>query len=337
VKRVRVGWVPSGMLGGWVRRHRSLPASTAMRVANISRWIDDRKGVRSELYNPHRRYDIVVFVKTMGSAYEAEARRVQAYGGRVVFDANVNYYEIWGEYDVADTKPTEQQHRNAIAMTTLADGVVADSSYLLDIVRKFNERAVWVPDNVDLRVFSGVRDHRSGDGRFRIVWSGIAKKAKPLLTIREPLASLAGAELVLVSNEVPEVMGELAEVIECRFVPYSDRRHARTLRSCDTIISPKRLVNGYELGHSEYKITLGMAVGLPAVASPQQSYLEAIGHLGGGIVADSVEKWHGALQRLAVDAELRADLGSKAARTVAEKYSTPVVARRYLGFLQELV
>jgi glycosyltransferase involved in cell wall biosynthesis len=337
--RIRVGWVANGALEGWIRSYRSLPPTTAMRVANMSRWIDGRDRFECELYDSRRRYDIVVFVKTMGGRYEEEARRVQSYGARVVFDANVNYYEVWGEYDVANTKPTEQQQQDAVAITTLADGVVADSSYLLGIVRRLNERSVWIPDNVDPRVFSGVRKHWDADGPFRLVWSGVPKKALPLLTIREALASLERAELVIVSSDVPEAMRELEEAIPCRFVPFIDldRRFVRTLRSCDTIISPKRLVNSYELGHAEYKITVGMAVGLPAVASPQQSYVEAIGHLGGGILANDVNEWQDALQRLAADVGLRASLGAKGAQTVAEVYATPTVAQRYLAFLRQFV
>jgi len=102
------------------------------------------------------------------------------------------------------------------------------------------------------------------------------------------------------------------------------------------IVSPKRLQNGYELGHTEWKITLGMAAGLPAVASPQQSYVEAIGHRGGGIVADSTEEWTEALGRLAIEPALRAELGERAVETVRERYATPVVARQYLDLLRSL-
>ena len=108
-----------------------------------------------------------------------------------------------------------------------------------------------------------------------------------------------------------------------------------TAHAYEIFVSPKRLVNGYELGHSEWKITLGMAAGLPAVASPQQSYVEAIGAHGGGIVADSPEEWRAALERLR-DPAVRAELGARARRTVEELYSTQVVARRYGEFLREV-
>jgi glycosyltransferase involved in cell wall biosynthesis len=332
----RVGWVVADTLSRRWRPWRSLPAAVKMRVANTARWLNANvPGMRNEPYRRGRRYDVVVFFKTMDAEAQEEARRIQAYGGKVVFDANVNYYEIWGAYDVEGTRPTEEQQRDAVAMTGLADSVVADSSYLLERVRIHNESATWIPDNVDLARYGRARDDRGSP--VRVAWSGIAKKALPLLDVRDALAELRGAELVVVSDAEPDVLRELREVIPCRFVRFSERRYARTLRECDVIISPKRLVNAYELAHTEWKITLGMAVGLPAVASPQQSYVEAISDRGGGIVAGSAEEWIGALTRLAGDAGLRRELGARARETVARRYAVPVVSRRYGDFLQALV
>ena len=332
----RVGWVTASSLEAERATFRGLPPPVAMRVANIARWIDaNDRGFRNELYRPDRRYDVVVFVKAMSDSHRDVAERAQAAGARVVFDANVNYYEVWGEYDLADTRPTEEQRREAEAITRLADWVVADSSYLLGVVRKLNERASWIPDNVDTTLFRPPRRRRAG-GPLRLVWSGMARKAKPLLLARDALAALRGAELVVVSNEEPPELAELRVAILSRFVPFDLRGYARLLRECDVIVSPKRLQNGYELGHTEWKITLGMAAGLPAVASPQQSYVEAIGHRGGGIVADSTEEWTEALGRLAIEPALRAELGERAVETVRERYATPVVARQYLDLLRSL-
>ena len=121
-----------------------------------------------------------------------------------------------------------------------------------------------------------------------------------------------------------------------RFVEFSLRRYARVLRESDVIVSPKRLINGYELGHTEWKITLGMAAGLPAVASQQRSYVEAIGYRGGGIVVDKPEEWLNALERLR-EPGLREELGHRARETVVERYATPVVARQYADLLTSLV
>ena len=327
--RLRVGWATSSTLRAGRATFRGLETSVAMRIANVARWLNRNTRIQNELYRRGARYDVVVFVKAMDEVARTEAERVRAGGGKVVFDANVNYYEIWGEYDIPGTRPTEEQQRDAEAMTRGADAVVTDSSYLLGIVRRFNERSEWIPDNVDLSVFRPRPTHH-GRG-LRLVWSGRSQKARPLTLLREPLETAGDVELVVVSDARPPELDAL-DVARCSYEPFSLRGYARTLRSCDAIVSPKRLVNGYELGHSEWKITLGMGAGLPAVASPQQSYVEAIGARGGGIVADSAEEWAEAFERLRDPAE-RANLGARARQTVEDLYSTPVVARRYGDFL----
>ena len=304
-----------------------------MRAANIGRWINrHERALRNELYRPGRRYDVVVFVKSMDTSTQTEALRIQAAGVRVVFDANVNYYEIWGDYELPNTRPTDEQQQDALAMTRLADWVVADSSYLLQVVRKRTERASWIPDNVDTRLFRPPR-RRSGNG-LRVIWSGMAMKARPLLDVREALAA-TGAELTVVSNEEPPELAELRDSVPVRFVRFSLRGYAQVLRETDVIVSPKRLVNGYELAHTEWKISLGMGAGLPAVASPQQSYVEAIADRGGGIIAAGPGEWWMALERLR-DPAVRAELGQRARETVLERYSTPVVARQYADLLVSL-
>jgi glycosyltransferase involved in cell wall biosynthesis len=334
---------------GWITAHTfeegALPQSLGhlggaldMRVSNNALWMNAHDAdVWHELYQPQRQYDVVVFFKAMGARGIAEAQRLRERGTRVVFDANVNYYEVWGEYDVPGTRPTPEQQAHAAEMTALADHVVADSTYLLEVVTRINPRAIWIPDNVSLRRFRGVRRHGTNARPVRLVWCGMAKKAQHLLLIVDVLGSLRGAELVVVAEEPPSCLDALGRAIPCRFVRYSDRRYARTLLECDIIVSPKRLVNAYELGHTEYKITCGMAVGLPAVASPQPSYVEAIGHAGGGIVANRPEEWQTALQRLVDSATDRARLGALARRTVLERYATEVVASRYQALLRGLM
>jgi glycosyltransferase involved in cell wall biosynthesis len=333
-RKLRVGWATSSSLKVESNTFRGLETSVAMRIANVGRWVNRNLPIRSEMYRPDRSYDVVVFVKAMDTRARQEAERVQAAGGLVVFDANVNYYEIWGDYDLPNTQPTEEQRAAATAMTERADAVVADSTYILDIVRKLNDRAEWVPDNVDLRMFRRRREHRAV-GALRLVWSGRAAKARPLTMLADLGSALRGMELLVVSEREPDVLTLLRGALPTSFERFDLRRYARTLRESDVIISPKRLANGYELGHSEWKITLGMAAGLPVVASPQQSYVEAISADGGGIVADSADEWGRALDELR-DTERRAELGRLARKTVEERYSTPVVARRYGELLLSL-
>jgi len=304
-----------------------------MRIANVGRWVNRNLPIYSEMYRADRRYEVVVFVKAMDENARRERERVQARGAKAVFDANVNYYEIWGDYELPNTQPTEEQRAAAVEMTERADAVVADSSYIYDIVGKLNDRAVWIPDNVDLRLFRPARRRRSATP-VRLVWSGRSAKARPLQLLQELADALHGFELLVVSDREPAELSGVRQALPTTFQPFDLRGYARILRTCDAIISPKRLVNGYELGHTEWKITLGMAAALPAVASPQRSYVEALG-AGGGIVADSHEEWIAAFEKLR-DPDVRCELGEQARATVEERYSTPVVARRYGEFLLSL-
>jgi glycosyltransferase involved in cell wall biosynthesis len=333
---IRIGWITYDSFPGRKKRFSQLDSFTRMRVGNVARWIAaNGGGLINELYDPHRRYDVVVFQKVMGAPAQTEAEKIRAYGGRVVFDANVNYYEDWGDYFVPGTRPTEEQRRDAVRMTETADWAVADSSYLLSVMKPLNERVTWIPDNVDLSVYAGQRVHAAG-GPLRLVWSGVGKKAAHLLEIRDVLAGLPDVQLTIVSDERPECFSTLEAVVPCRLVSFSESRYARTLLQSDVIISPKRLVNAYEMGHTEYKITLGMAVGLPAVASPQPSYREAIGHRGGGVIASSAEEWRAAFERFRDPTE-RGVCGAAARQTVIERYATPVVAEQYRTVLAGLV
>ena len=332
----RVGWVTYDSYPRTKRRLTELDSFTGMRVGNVARWMNHHTPLANEIYDPSSRYEVVVFQKMMDERCQEEATRIQAGGGKVVFDANVNYYDIDGDYFVPGTRPTESQRRDALRMTTLADWVVADSSNLERVIRPINPRVTWIPDNVDMSVYQGQRAHAARD-TVRLIWSGIGKKAAHLLEAVEAFKAIGGAELVLVVDSAPDCLPQLQQVIPCRVIRFSDRRYAKELLDADIIISPKRLANPYELGHTEYKITLGMAVGLPAVASPQPSYIEAIGDNGGGIIAATTGEWVDALTRLIGDASLRAELGARARQTVTARYETSVVARQYLSLLQELI
>lgn len=334
---IRVGWITAANFPHWRWKwFWRLGSSTYMRCANIALWMNrNTNDVRNEMYNPNHRYEVVIFAKAMNEPCQAEARRIQGYGGKVIFDANVNYYEVWGEYDIPDTRPTDQQQRDAIAMTKLADWVVADSSYIKGVAEQFNPNVTWIPDNVNLSIYKGQRAH-TDTKPVRLIWSGISKKAQHLTLISSVLARLSDIELWLVSERKPTIIEELPKNIEYRYIRFSDRRYAKSLLHCDIIISPKRLFNAYEMGHTEYKISLGMALGLAAVASPQPSYIEIINESRGGIIAQSESDWYEALNLLINDVELRRSMGARARKMVLERYSTPVVAAQYAELIRQL-
>jgi glycosyltransferase involved in cell wall biosynthesis len=331
--RILVGWLtnkyPKRPLGWQLRHDRH--ASVRMRYYDVANWINRHTDdIRNELYRPDHRYDVVVFLKALDPRLIDEAKHACARGSKLIYDANVNYWDVWGEYDQASPRPTDEQQRVVAWFAEYVDAVVASSSVLREATRRLNDNVAWIPDNVNLEQYRGGKVHTGGP--LKLIWSGVAHKSAHLRLIREALTELRDVQLLLISDRRPPVMDELAKIIPCRYRQYRALRFPRMLLAGDVIISPKRLLNAYDVGHTAYKITPGMAQGLPAIASPQQSYVEALAD-GGGIICKTTDEWIEAINWLR-DPALRAEMGAKACRTVERRYSTAVVAVRYARVLR---
>lgn len=315
-----------------------------MRFRPIAEWINkNTPDIHSEIYNPNKRYDIVVFLKIMTDRAITEAEKIKSYGGKVVFDANVNYYEIWGDYPITGTKPTEEQQKQAMWMTKNADFVVADSTYIKAICLRFNQNVVWIPDNVDVsNQYTGLKKHID-KRKLTLVWSGQAKKAFHFELIEDCLYSYAKRiKLLLVINKefpgnpIPDVVHRMKNRLDCEIRLWKSSRYPSDLLKADIIISPKILNNGYEMGHSEYKIALGMAQRLPVIASNQQSYVDAFDDMKAGVICKDNLEWRNAFERLLESAITRQKMGDTGRKCVEKKYSVEVVSRKYLDVFKKL-
>lgn len=331
---IRVGWITSEFPQRPSRRSVWLKsgAMLTMRFRNIALWLN-RHGFQNTFYRADQSYDAVVIIKNFEQDVSDETRRLQQREIPVIFDANVNYYYIWGNYPDPQTRPTIDQRRRATQITQQAQHVIADSEYLRDVVSDFNHKVTWVPDNVWPLLFRPAK-HRTIAGQLRLIWSGIAFKADELRLLLPIFAQMTGLELWIVSDARPAVVDTLEKVIPVRCFRYSDWRYAWLLGQADAIISPRDLNNGYNLGHTEYKITLGMARNLPAIASPQPAYVTALRD-GGGMICYTDDDWIQALTRLRDDVKLRIQLGNQARARVAARYSTPVVAAQISSIIKQ--
>lgn len=331
---IRVGWMtdtfprrPSRQ-AVWLRSGAML----TMRYRNIVLWLN-RHGFQNEFYSPERFYDIVVIIKSFHPEILEEVIQLKKRGTKIVFDANVNYYYIWGNYPDPKTKPTPDLQRAAVQITRQADHVIADSEYLRDVVQDFNPCVTWIPDNVLPLLFRPAK-HRETSGKLRLIWSGISWKSDELHLLLDVFSQVKNLELWLVSDDRPTAMDTLEKVIVVRWFRYSDVIYMWLLGRADAIISPRFLNNGYNLGHTEYKISLGMARNLPALASPQPSYVTAIRRYEGGILCYNDRDWIEALTCLRDDVQFRLEMGNRARQTVEDYYLTPVVASQMAGVLR---
>lgn len=341
-KALRRGMKPHHLLTGWPDRSSPMHFMRYGWVAEaVNR--DPRRGLRYELFKPWRRYDAVVFLKSMEPGCAALAARLKERGMKVIFEANVDYYTEGGQGLAAHLRPTPSQREKAIRMTSLADGVIASSSHLAAICGSWNPTTSWVPDHVPGRMIpssnGSVPQH---DSVLHVWWSGMPDKASDLLAAGEALRSMgSGIRLHLVTGDLRQAVKRLGEGVAADIgsllssVPHTIHRF-RSVRHLiglyaswgGVIVSPRFLDNPYNRSHTEWKITLGMACGLPAITSPQPSYLdvrERSDDQSAVTICSSGAEWADAFET-ARRAEWRERASEAARRVVREHYLTEVVA-----------
>jgi hypothetical protein len=300
-----------------------------------------------ELYRPWRSYDALVFMKAMDDRCQALAARQQRRGGKVVFDANVNFYEEFGHYYFEGMRTGPLLKQQAEVMTRTADAVIADSPYLAEVCARYNGRVEWIPDNVDMSRVPPHRPWRPGGGRLPVLWSGQSHKLFEFLAIEDTLRKYRDRlELVLVTNDLAglercepgvrdrlqRLLGDLAH----RLVPYQSIEHLWSVYAQGGIcIAPRFLDSAYNLGHTEWKITLAMACGRVALCHPLSSYGKVAERAGGkGIrICDEASQWDETLSEVFSPA-FAWEEEERAARAVVETYyDTALIARQHAEFM----
>lgn len=304
-----------------------------MRYSNIVR---ELKGeFNCEPYTEGTLYDVIIVTKLGLREFdqvEAIVSNHKKQGKKVIFDLNVNYLEDWGEHTEEYLKPKPRHVEHARFMCEHADVIVADSAYLGSVASRYHPNVHVVTDNVDTAMFDGVKKH-SETNPFVIGWCGVSVKSYHLSLVDEVLSELAKAypvKLLLISNETPRFVPG----VEHEFRLYDYNRLPADILECDLGISPKVMNNSYELGHTEFKVTTFMAQGVPVIASPQPSYLQAIRHGESGLIASTRNEWLECLEACVTNVSLRTDMGDRARNEVHRNYSAPVVARRYAAAIQ---
>ncbi|HMP77514.1 MAG TPA: hypothetical protein PKE12_14550 [Kiritimatiellia bacterium] len=356
MKPRRVGFV----IGNQLREIRILSADRPgggslglMRFQWIADWVNAQPGLglRYELFRPWRRYDALVFLKAMGGANQRLNDWFRKAGRPTVFDANVNYYHPEGTFYYDTMRPSEEQTREAIAMTRAASAVIADSEYVGEQARAYHADVRWIPDNVNFVFVPPLVPRPLPRGPLPLWWSGQSLKLFDLLSISDVLREYARhIELRLVTNDLAALS---------RWFPPHREHFERLLRDVPhrimafesipallahyaeggLAISPRFLDNTYNLGHTEWKITLPMACGLPAWAAPVPSYERVAERSGGrGIaICRTHDAWRAALDAVLAEGYDYAAESHAACTVVRQHYATPVVAAQHAALLRGLV
>ncbi len=351
----RIGWVIGDQLErrSWFPRESLFNGGTPLvRYRWMVEWLrlSGSTAPTHEVYRPWRRYDALIFLKSMGEAAVRLAERYRERKRPVLFDANVAYYDTTGNAYYRDMLPTPLQQRQAIAMTAGVDAVIADSSYIAGHCRRYNPRVEWIPDSVRMDLVPDYRPTVYRQGRLRLLWSGQIFKLVDLLAIEGVLRKFAARiELVVVSNDrsglsriLDAYRGRLQGLLgslEVRFIDYRDPLQLFDVYGGGgVLISPRFLDSAYNLGHTEWKITLGMACGRCVLCSPVPSYVDVERLAEGGIrVCADDGQWESALEESLCGRFDREAEEHAARAVVAQHYATAAVAARHARFVAQVM
>jgi hypothetical protein len=355
-KPYRIGWIIGNQLAESRFFHRinvNIGGISLVRYSWIAALVNTTPEYKLyyEIYRPWRNYDALIFLKSMGDKSLSLVKKYQSKGLPVFFDANVNYYQIAGNEYYRGMLPSLQQKEEAIKITEAVDGVISDSEYLQKMCLQYNREVAWIPDNVRMDLVPSYGPSKFNGGKLPLLWSGEALKLFELLAIEDLLKKYSSKiELVLITNvlsalerwypDYKDRFQSLLGVVPHRIIPYqSIEQLFQIFSQGGVVISPRFLDNSYNLGHTEWKITLGMACGRMAVCSPIPSYsMVANRSKGKGIrICHNREDWEKTFDEIlsqAVDWEQE----EKAANRVVEQYySTPVVAAQHAAWVSKIL
>jgi glycosyltransferase involved in cell wall biosynthesis len=215
-----------------------------------------------------------------------------------------------------------------------AHRVVVGNSYLANHVATAGARQIdVVPTVVDVSRYGAHASSRSEDGEFRVGWIGSPATAQYLAAAYPALTALAKTvplRLVAVGAGALPPADFPVEVH-----PWSEGDEVAQIASFDVGIMPLPDAP-WERGKCGYKLIQYMACGKPVVASPV-GVNTAIVTEGGiaGLLATDEAGWQKCLGQLAVDRDMRRDLGATGRTKVERLYSLQVAAPTICHLLRE--
>ena len=324
-KKHRIGFV----INGFLLPYSKVMASTRIRVYDVIKMFFDDRDFLVEIYNPFRKkYEIVIFQKKFDRAALLLAKRLKTSDkAKIVFDINVNYYDLSSKYI------TKQQHEDAIAFTEIADMVIVPSIFLNKQISKlFPDKTVEVIEESINDIFMRKRKINFNLQNPALIWAGYSHKAFELLLIQDILVDLYDEfrfKIILISDKNPKlVIGK----IPIYFEKFDYSKFPDQLLKGDIFIAPRNLTDPYNLGHSFTKIGVAMAVGLPVIASPVPSYIGSP-----AVICEDKKCWKIYLKKMFTDIVFLKKLSIEGRKFVEAHYSTRVVKQKYRDLFKKLL
>ena len=225
-----------------------------------------------------------------------------------------------------------------------ADLVTVNGHYLLGYVRFFNKNATIIHDPVDTELFSS--NSRNNCDKVTIGWEGVPRHHYANLSILiKPLSRLAkeyDIKLKIVSHlgdlKVKQTYRKLENSLEIDYGPsywVPITKLPKLMSDFDIMVAPIAKAPWYE-GKSALRVGIGMAMGVPVVASPVGEQKYVIEHGVNGFLAKE-DEWYRYLKMLIEDDDLRTAMGQMGRLTAEKELSVRSCGKKLFGLTKELL
>ncbi len=339
----RVGWKP--------QNDEPRVASTRIRCLNPLYALQD-EGFPVELYNEKRRdeYDIVVFLKSYNENDIRLAEALKAQGKLVAFDLCDNHFLMNEErvtrlrrmFQLADHWVTSTPALSAVIREHLADMAQKPVHIIEDAV----EEQLITP-GMDVAGMVKARWQMAALSRFlkredravaHLVWFGThqgshrdsglvhVQKLKPLL---ESLAQSHPLTLSIISNSRQSFERHFAHwQIPLFYMDWSPHNFFQAMRLHHIAVIPIQ-VNDFTKVKTNNRVAISLYLGLGVVADRIASYEE---------FSDCIflDNWENGLRQYITRPRLMAGHVAQGQRIICERYSLPVIARRWADLFDEI-
>jgi glycosyltransferase involved in cell wall biosynthesis len=198
-----------------------------------------------------------------------------------------------------------------------------------------------IHDPIDCNLFApriknrGKRITLGWEGNPQAHYENLAMLVKPL----EMLSCECALKLKLVSSLGDPKVKKLFKGLETKMEVEYGSKHwlsakdfAASLSDFDIMLAPIQKTPWYE-GKSALRVGIGMAMGIPVVASPVGEQKYVIRHKVNGFLAQNDQDWYSCLKLLIDDYELRRDMGRRGRETAEKELSLRVCGNKLLKII----
>jgi glycosyltransferase involved in cell wall biosynthesis len=225
-----------------------------------------------------------------------------------------------------------------------ADSVTANGHYLQNYSLNYNKNSFIVHDPVDCLTFYPKLKERSScitlgwEGNPTAHYENLTLLINPLERISDEFKVKFKIVSYLGDQRIKKMFEKLTTHMEIDYGSMfwlSLADFAQALSEFDILLAPIQKTPWFE-GKSALRVGIGMAMGIPVVASPVGEQKYVIRHGVNGFLAKDEDDWYKYLKLLIENRAIRASIGSNGRATAEKELSTPICGRKLAEILSQI-